>query len=210
MRGALVFCSAALLSVALLAGCHGNTAVSLQSGAAATSIDSLVLNDVHDVTYQGVTFDGAGSGGPDSSAVISIGSDCRHLTFIDCTIDPNRDGVGDGVKIDGGSVSDLTFDHCHFLTQPRMGFECIGRSGTGYQRIRLVNCTFEVQGSEAISFDDDTGRAGDCTVSGNLVKGGGASTQFPWQQGFEINRVHNGRNPFVGPLLMLVPESPPV
>jgi hypothetical protein len=190
-KGLLVLCTAALLCVAILSSCGTGTPRSSQSGTTATTIGPLVLSDAHDVTFSNVTFDGAGSGGADSSGVVYIGSNCYNLTFENCTIEPNRDGVGDGVKIVGGSDHDISFIGCHFLTQPRMGFECIGRTDSGYQRINVENCTFEVQGSEAISYDDDTGRAGGCTISDNLVKGGGATTLYPWTQGFEINRVTN-------------------
>jgi hypothetical protein len=156
-----------------------------------TTSGAVVLNGVHDVTYTNVTFDGAGTGGADSSGVIYIGGGSYNISFIDCTINSNRDGVGDGVKIVGGDVHDITFDGCHFLTQPRMGFEAIGRSGSGYQRVNVINSTFEVQGSEAVSYDDDTGLAGNSTFSGNLVKGGGATTLYPWGQGFELNDVAN-------------------
>ena len=157
--------------------------------AAATTMGHLVLNGVHDVTYNNVTFDGAGGGDPDVSGVIEISGNSYNITFVNCTIDPNRDRVGNGIKIVGGSVHDITFQNVHVLTQPRMGFEAIGRSGSGYQRVNVIDSTFEVQGSEAVSYDDDTGLAGDCTFSGNLVKGGGATTQFSWGQGFELNNV---------------------
>jgi len=79
----------------------------------------LVLNNVHDVTYNNVTFDGAGGGNPDVSGVIEISGNSYNINFVNCTIDPNRDGQGNGVKIvDGGRVHDVTFQNCHFLTQP--------------------------------------------------------------------------------------------
>ena len=161
--------------------------------AAATTMGHLVLNGAHDVTYNNVTFDGAGGGNPDVSGVIEISGNSYNITFVNCTIDPNRDGQGNGVKIvDGGKVHDVTFQNCHFLTQPRMGFECIGRgSGGGYARVNLIGCTFEPQGSEAISYDDDSGYAGSCLISGNLVKGAGTNSAFSWGQGFEINGVAN-------------------
>ena len=187
MRKALVLCSTVALALAVLSGC-GTPSPKLPTTKIA---GSLILNNVHDRTYDNVTFDGAGVGGPDSSSVIFIGENCYNLRFVHCTIDTNRDHVGDGVKIVGGSDHDISFIGCHFMTQPRMGFECIGRSGAGYHRVNIADCTFEVQGSEAISYDDSTGRAGDCTISGTLVKGGGAGRLYPWTQGFEINRVRD-------------------
>jgi hypothetical protein len=153
----------------------------------------LVLNGAHDLTYNNVTFDGAGGGNPDVSGVIEISGSSYNITFVNCTIDPNRDGQGNGVKIvDGGKVHDVTFQNCHFLSQPRMGFECIGRGGgAGYARVNVIGCTFEPQGSEAISYDDDSGYAGSCLISGNLVKGAGINAAFPWGQGLEINGVAN-------------------
>ena len=158
-----------------------------------TTMGHLVLNNVHDVTYNNVTFDGAGGGNPDVSGVIEISGNSYNINFVNCTIDPNRDGQGNGVKIvDGGRVHDVTFQNCHFLTQPRMGFECIGRgSGAGYARVNVIGCTFEPQGSEAISYDDDSGQAGSCLISGNLVKGAGINSAFPWGQGLEISGVAN-------------------
>jgi hypothetical protein len=184
VRRLLVLFGSVTLSVAILSGC-GNPPSALKTAG------RLVLSNVHDRTYSNVTFDGAGIGGADSSGVISIGDNCYNLTFTNCTIDANRDHVGDGVKIVGGSDHDISFIGCHFMTQPRMGFECIGRSGSGYRRVNIIDCVFEVQGSEAISYDDDTGQAGDCTISGCLVKGGGAGTLYPWTQGLEINRVRD-------------------
>jgi hypothetical protein len=162
--------------------------------AAPTTAGHLVLRGAHDVTYNNVTFRGAGSNGPDSSGVIEISGASHDVTFVYCTIERNGDGVGNGVKIvdTGSGMHDITFRNCLFKGQPRMGFECIGRgSSNGYQRVDLINCTFEPQGSEAISYDDDSGSAGECLISGNLVKGAGTNAAYSWGQGFEINSVRN-------------------
>jgi len=162
--------------------------------AAPTAAGHTVLRNVHDVVFNNVTFSGAGSGGPDSSGVIEILGASYNITFVNCTIERNADGVGNGVKIvdSGAGMHDITFENCLFKGQPRMGFECIGRgSRNGYQRVDVVDCTFEAQGSEAISYDDDSGTAGNCLISGNLVKGAGTNPAFPWGQGFEINGVRD-------------------
>jgi hypothetical protein len=156
-----------------------------------TTMGALNLSGVHDKVFEGVTFDGAGTGGPDSSGVIAIWGGCYNLTFRNCVINPNRDGVGNGIKIVGGDVRDILFEGCITMPQPRMGFECIGRGGSGYQRVNLLNCIFEPQGSEAVSYDDDTGGAGNCVIDGILVKGGGAGSLYSWGQGFEFNNVAN-------------------
>jgi hypothetical protein len=162
--------------------------------AAPTTSGAVVLRNVHNVVYNNVTFSGAGSGGADSSGVIQILGSTNKVTFVNCTINRNADGVGNGVKIvdSGAGMHDITFQNCLFKGQPRMGFECIGRgSGNGYQRVDLIDCTFEPQGSEAISYDDDSGTAGNCLVTGNLVMGAGTNRAFSWGQGFEINGVRN-------------------
>ena len=160
---------------------------------ATQTIRHLVISSgTHDKTYDNVTFTGGGSGNPNSSGVIEISGDVHNITFVNCTIEPNADGVGNGVKIvdSGGSVHDVTFRNCHFMSQPRMGFECINRPGVrdaGYQRINLIDCTFDPQGSEAISYDDDSaGAAGNCVLQGNVVKGAGINPAFPWGQALEI------------------------
>jgi hypothetical protein len=163
-----------------------------------TTMGALSLYNVHDIVYDGVTFDGAGSGGADSSGVIFIMGNTYNITFKNCTIMPNRDGVGNGIKIyDTGGVHDITFENCHIMQQPRMGFEAIGRGsgdddGGGYYHVNLYNNVFEPQCSEAVSYDGGSA-TGNSVVSGNIVKGSGNCTtsQNTWDQGFEINGPTN-------------------
>jgi hypothetical protein len=166
--------------------------------AAPQTIRHLVISgDSHDRVYDNVAFSGGGNGDPSSSGVIEINSGAYNITFVNCTIEANADGVGDGVKImdAGGTIHDITFQNCHFLSQPRMGFECINRPGdkeAGYQHIDLIGCIFEPQGSEAISYDDDSpGAAGDCLLRANIIKGAGTNLAFPWGQALEINGPSN-------------------
>ncbi len=168
------------------------TTTSATATVAPIASGAISLWGVHDRVYDGVTFDGAGTGGADSSGVIFIGSGCYNITFRNCTIMPNRDGVGNGIKVysGAGTVHDIRFENCRIMTQPRMGFECIGRGG-GYYNVDVIGCTFEVQGSEVISYDGDGGSCGSSLVQGNLCKGGGASTKYPWRQGWEVNGVAN-------------------
>jgi hypothetical protein len=157
----------------------------------------VVPSGTHDVVYENVRFVGGGNGNPDSSGVIEIHGTAYRITFRDCIIETNGDGVGNGVKIvdRGGTVHDILFEGCHIMSQPRMGFECINRPGSrsgGYSNVNLVGCTFEPQGSEAISFDDDSnGKAGQSVIQGCVIKGAGINRDYPWGQGLEINGPTN-------------------
>jgi len=191
----LVSLTAVVIITIEAATCENGGAPTKAARAASTA---LLLSGEHDLRFKGVTFDGAGSGYGDTSGVIEITGSSHNITFEDCTIMPNGDGVGNGVKIINvnGGIHDITFTGCHFMTQPRMGFECIDRSSTGgrgYRRVRLVNCTFEPQSSEAISFDDNSGTSGDCSIQNNVVEGAGAAILSTWGSGLEVNRVHNMR-----------------
>jgi len=154
-----------------------------------------VLVGVHDQVYENVVFDGAGNGDPDVSAVLTVAGGCHNLTFRNCIINPNGDGIGNGIRVFdfyGDAPHDIRFEDCTVMPQPRMGFEANGRvAGRGYQRIDLIDCTFEPQGSEAVSYDDDTGLGGFSTVSGCLIKGAGAGTLYSWDQGLELNGVRD-------------------
>ena len=141
----------------------------------------------------------------DDSGLIHITGASYNITFRNCTIGTNQDGVGNGVKLldSGRGMHDITFESCTFKYQPRMGIEVNGRAdpsegGTGgksYYNVNVRNCTFEASAGEAISYDDNTAgkanRAGLCTVSGNLVKGAGVGTTYQYGQVFEINGNHD-------------------
>jgi hypothetical protein len=154
------------------------------------------LTGAHNNTYTNVDFEGRGSGWGDASGLIYIQGSSRNITFKNCIIGTNQDGVGNGVKVvdTGAGLRDITFQNCTFKYQPRMGFECIGREAggtTGYQRVNVIDCTFEAGAGEAISYDDENGTAGNCTVSGNLVKGAGVGNVYNYAKVFEINGTHN-------------------
>ena len=164
----------------------------------------VTLNNVHDQVWDGVTFMGSGNGWGDMSGLVLITGASYNLTFRNCTFATNQDGVGNGVKIfdTGAGIHDISFESCTFRYQPRMGFEVNGRvqengnkTGPAYQRIRLVNCTFDASAGEAISFDDDSAalpnRAGDCVISGCHIAGAGVGTKYAYGQTFEINGTHN-------------------
>lgn len=156
----------------------------------------LTLNGAHNRVYEGYYFKGSGDGRADSSGVIRIGGSTHNITFRNCVIGTNQDGVGNGVKIcdEGRGIHDITFVNCTFKYQPRMGFECIGRgpsSRTGYRRVNLINCTFRASAGEAISYDDNSGTAGRCRVASNLVKGAGVGDRYQYGHVFEINGTHN-------------------
>ncbi|MEI6499889.1 MAG: hypothetical protein WCP21_02560, partial [Armatimonadota bacterium] len=128
-----------------------------------------------------------------------------NITFRNCIFGTNTDGSGNGVKIvdpGQGRTHNITFDHCAFKYQPRMGFEVIGRAnpveaglgGQGYQGVNVTNSTFDASAGEAISYDDDysaTNPAGYCTVSGNVVEGAGVGTSYAFGAVVENNGVHN-------------------
>lgn len=165
----------------------------------------LNLNNAHDLVFENVHFQGRGSGYGDSSGLIFISGASHNITFRNCIIGTNQDGVGNGIKIHdtGHGMHDITFDRCTFKYQPRMGIEVNGRAdpsegGTGgksYYNINVTNCTFEAGAGQAISYDDDTAgkanRAGTCTVSGNLVKGAGVGSSYRYGRVFEINGTHD-------------------
>jgi hypothetical protein len=164
----------------------------------------LVLNGAHDVVYDGIDFEGSGSGWGAASGVIYIEGASHDITFRNCIIGTNQDGVGNGVKIvdTGRGMHDITFDHCMFKYQPKMGFECIGRAnpaeggtgGQGYERVNILNCRFKASAGQAISYDDDYSAvkpAGHCIVSGNRVEGGGVGTSYNFGSVIENNGVHN-------------------
>ncbi len=164
----------------------------------------VALADAHDIVYEGVDFEGRGSGLGAVSGVVFIEGASHDLTFKDCVIGTNQDGVGNGVKIvdTGRGMHDITFDHCTFKYQPKMGFECIrranpgegGTGGPGYQRVNVVDCTFAASAGEAISYDDDYGAvmpAGHCNVSRNWVDGAGVGSSYAYGSVIENNGVHD-------------------
>jgi hypothetical protein len=164
--------------ITLTSGC---TMSSVKVGAPGESLST--SNGAHNVLCQHVTV----VGGSARSAVVSLDSACHDIVFRHCTIAVG--GGWDGVSIVdyGGTIHGIVFDECHFMSQGRMGFECISRGSSTaiYQNVDLLNCTFEPQGAEAISFDGPPVPA-HCVVQGNLVKGAGIGS-YPWGQGFEIN-----------------------
>lgn len=124
------------------------------------------------------------------SARIFLGQG-RHTSFIafsDCVLES---GPGNGITINdsGGNIHDIRFDSCIVKPQGRMGFECTSRGSSTavYQNIALIDCTFEPQGSEAVSFDGPNGVAANCTLDGVLIKGAGNDPSEPFGSGLEIN-----------------------
>lgn len=159
-----------------------------------TYTNYVVPAGTHDVVYENCRFTG-GSADITSGGVLSITKPCSNIVFRNCVIDS---GPGQGIKIVdyGATVHDIRFENCTIKAQPCMGFECIsrptaGRSG-GYQRIDLINCTFEPQGSEAVSYDcdGDPRQCGTCLIDGVLIKGAGTNPNY-WGQGLEINGPTN-------------------
>ena len=145
--------------------------------------------------YENCTFTGGLPNYGDYGGVLSITQPAHDIIFRDCVIETGPAGAN-GVKIvdKGGTVYNITFERVTFKSQPRMGFECISRPSDpskGYRSINLINCTFEVQGSQMVSYDG-TYASGSSLVTGNLLKGGGmAYNTGGMGSGFEINGPTN-------------------
>ena len=176
---------------------QASTTVSVSGGGTMTTSGSLTLNNVHDVVYDNVDFEGAGTNWGADGGLILIEGNSYNITFRNCIIGTNQDGLGNAVKIytANTNIHDITFENCTIKYQPRMGIEVNDRSnagnGYGYQRVNIINCTFEASAGEAISYDDDGGASGNSTVSGNLIKGAGVGSSYTYGEGFEINGPHN-------------------
>jgi hypothetical protein len=147
-----------------------------------------VPSGTHDVVYENCIFTG-NSTDVDRRGVLTLNNSCYNIVFSNCTI---KSGLGNGVKIvdAGGNVHDIRFENCTFESQPRMGFECISRPPDGvtegYYNVDLIDCTFETQGSEAVSYDGYY--ASNCLIDGVLIKGSGTNMgTYPWGEGLEIN-----------------------
>jgi hypothetical protein len=183
------------------------SAVSLTNvkiGIAGTPFTFVTGRPVGGSVFDHVVFAGGGADDPDTSTVIlfDTGMTVYDTQFKDCTIETNP-FQGNGIKmVDNGvpesTLHDITFSRCHFMSQPRMQFECIGRDFLGprtldYFNIRLVDCVFDVNGSEAISFDCVQGGSigRDIVVQGCEIKGCGTNPAFPWHQSLEFGGVKN-------------------
>jgi hypothetical protein len=146
-----------------------------------------------------------------TNAIVQLSGSSRSWVIFDhCIFDPGYAGYANTwncVTINQYSTTatfnNIYFQDCLFksIYDPntgqstnRMGFECTtrGSGGINYQNIRLIRCTFEPPGSEAISFDGQETPANclvqDVTIlgSGNHVTDG-ETDQWRWGQGFEIN-----------------------
>ena len=153
------------------------------------TINNLATNGLNHRYYYNCTF----TGGTAASAVLAFTGSTYELVFDSCTIATG--GGWNGVTINDayGAIHDITFKNTLFKSQGRMGFECTSRPTTAtmeYQRINIVDSTFEPQGNEAVSYDGGAA-AGNCTFSGNLIKGAGNDPAQQWGNGFEINGPSN-------------------
>ena len=153
------------------------------------TIANLATNGLGYRYYYDCTF----TGGSATSAVLSFTGTSANLIFDSCTI--ARGGGWNGVTINdaNGRIHDITFSGCLFKSQTRMSFECTSRPTsalTQYQRINILNSTFEPQGNQAVSYDGGVA-AGNCTFSGNLIQGAGNDPAQPFGAGFEINGPSN-------------------
>jgi hypothetical protein len=157
---------------------------------ATTTIANTTITDLrlpagaHDLIYDHVTFVGTDP----TRAVLQIDTAAHRITFRYCTI---TSGPWNGITINDslGNIHDITFAHCHILTQGRMGLECTSRpisTTKGYRRIQVLHCVFEPQGSEGVSFDGGTACAYN-RVSHTVIKGAGVNPNQQWGAGFECN-----------------------
>jgi hypothetical protein len=148
------------------------------------TLTNLSTNGLHDRYYYNCVF----RGGTSVTGVLHFGGASYDLVFDSCEITA---GPQNGITINdsNGRVHDITFKNCLIRSQPRMGFECTSRpttASTQYQHVNVYNCTFEPQGNEAVSYDGGY-QAGNCTFSGNVIKGAGNDPAQDWGAGFEIN-----------------------
>jgi hypothetical protein len=154
------------------------------------------------VAFTRVTFVGGGgmTSGENQGVIRFSGQrSAGYVSFVDCTVGANS---ADGNSISmasygwsGGTYHHITFERVHFLSSPRMTFEAIQRSdGThattdGYDHLDFTDCMFEPSGSETLSFDCSSGRAGDSTISGCTFKGSGTNGAYAWGQTIEFNKT---------------------
>lgn len=153
------------------------------------TISNLVTNGLSNRYYYKCTF----TGGSATTAVLSFTGTSSNLIFDSVTI--AQGGGWNGVTINDayGRIHDITFINTTFKAQGRMGLEVTSRptsATTQYQRINVLNSTFEPQGNEAVSYDGGAA-AGNSTFSGNVIQGAGNDPTQPYGAGFEINGPSN-------------------
>jgi len=153
------------------------------------TINNLATNGLSNRYYYKCTF----TGGSATTAVLSFTGASSNLIFDSVTI--AQGGGWNGVTINDayGRIHDITFINTTFKAQGRMGLEVTSRptsATTQYQRINVLNSTFEPQGNEAVSYDGGAA-AGNSTFSGNVIQGAGNDPTQPYGAGFEINGPSN-------------------
>lgn len=153
------------------------------------TINNLATNGLSNRYYYKCTF----TGGSATTAVLSFTGASSNLIFDSVTI--VQGGGWNGVTINDayGRIHDITFINTTFKAQGRMGLEVTSRptsATTQYQRINVLNSTFEPQGNEAVSYDGGAA-AGNSTFSGNVIQGAGNDPTQPYGAGFEINGPSN-------------------
>lgn len=149
------------------------------------TINNLATNGLSNRYYYKCTF----TGGSATTAVLSFTGASSNLIFDSVTI--AQGGGWNGVTINDayGRIHDITFINTTFKAQVRMGLEVTSRptsAATQYQRINVVDSTFEPQGNEAVSYDGGYA-AGNSTFSGNTIQGAGNDPNQEFGAGFEIN-----------------------
>jgi hypothetical protein len=158
-------------------------------------------------TYSYKRFTG-GTGTDESFMATVMLCDCHDITFDHCIFEAcsvtASSGAGSGYKVGNdlkiyttGHVYNIYFNNCLFRSAYRMGAEINGR-GTGsryYNNVNFSYCTFEPSQSEPISYDDDTGNSGSCTVDHCVLGGAGfdmtgrGGYDLGYHQNLELNNV---------------------
>lgn len=141
-----------------------------------------------------------------ATAVVSLTSTTSWVVFDHCVFDPSWPSYTNTWNcVSINHTATAKFNHIWFVdclfksvydasgySLNRMGFECTGRPApTGaddvYQDIRLIRCTFEPPGSEAVSFDGPEMTSSVLVEDVTILGSGNHPTNYSWGQGFEIN-----------------------
>jgi hypothetical protein len=154
------------------------------------------VNGATNTVFEGCRF--RGGGGNSYTYVVDLGMHARasNISFIGCQVERNL-GSEDGsfsrgfnnVTIWSGTdsaVTDILFEGCHVgvsngvaTGSPRMGLECYTDSGSGWQRVTIRGCTFEVTDCHALDFSDEpNSRSRGVLIEGCLIKGAGLARRL--------------------------------
>jgi len=162
------------------------------------TFNSYTLPDgMYGKVFQECTFQGGAPGEGDYSGVLSLLNSNHDIVFYNCTIKSGPETNGVKMVDYGRTLYNIIFDDCTFEEQYRFGFECISRPPSGtlcYSGVQLLNCTFDQQGGESISFDGQKDSTG-CVIHNCVCNGSGMEPDMQAIGGFgscvEVNGPHN-------------------